>query len=368
MPRAKFARALGVSRQTLYAAIDGTAKYAIAAPRERPGRRYCGFMSSRTCLLDTASDWLDAALSGADGPVVLTSPYLTFDVCKRIEGAASTSSQSWLLLTTLDPSAVANGYLSVRGLALMLDAGIEVRHVARLHAKCFIVGTRAMLGSANLTSAGLGSTTSANRELGVELDAVHAQQASEVIAAWPSSLVRRSDLDELLARSESLTRDVRGQSEELDVESALRLAEGLLADARDPERSLWLKLEYGAPLLDGWRRESLFASPKKGKPGFRPGDLVFICANETRDCYAVVEATSDPEFQPQDYVERMDPDAVDRWPWVTRTRPRLVPSLLVEFKREELGASGQGLQNGHVRLDFDEFTAGVRALARLMSE
>lgn len=37
----------------------------------------------------------------------------------------------------------------------------------------------------------------------------------------------------------------------------------------------------------------------------------------------------------------------------------------MELKLKELGASGQALQNGHIRLKFDQFTAGVRALARL---
>lgn len=82
-----------------------------------------------------------------------------------------------------------------------------------------------------------------------------------------------------------------------------------------------------------------------------------------------MEATSVPEFQPQDYVELTatwdEEDAANRWPWVTRTTPRLVPSSLVELKAAELGVKTRGLQNGHVRLQFDQFTAGVRSLARL---
>ncbi|WP_170297351.1 hypothetical protein, partial [Georgenia thermotolerans] len=225
--------------------------------------------------------------------------------------------------------------------------------------------------SANLTGAGLGSSAGANRELGVELDPAQAEQARAVILAWPARVIGHRDLDELLEESRRLTRtSVRGQEHELDAASALKLAEELLADARDPQRSLWLKLEYGEPGLDGWRQESWIASPKKGKPGFRPGDLVIICAKATYDCYAVVEVISDPEFQPQDYAEwaaGYTPDALARWPWINRTAPRLVPSTLMELKLEELGIRGQGLQNGHVSLKFDQFTAGVRALARLAS-
>ncbi|MFI7583437.1 phospholipase D-like domain-containing protein [Kocuria sp. M1N1S27] len=325
-------------------------------------------MSSTGRLIDTAEEWFEVAIADPDGDVVLTSPYLAFDVCRRIAEAAQASGVSWTLVTMLDPSAVANGYLSVKGLRLMLDSGVEIRHVERLHAKCFIVGHRAMLGSANLTGAGLGSSPTANRELGVELDQEQAASARAVIASWLARTVDRGDLDQLLERSKELTGTERTQRDRLDAVSALQLAEQLLDDARDPARSLWLKLEYGEPSLEGWRGESRFASPKKGKPGFKPGDLVFICAQDTHDCYAVVEVGSDPLFQPASYIEEMretDPGVIDRWPWINYTKPRLVPVELMELKLSELGVKGQGLQNGHVRLEFDQFTAGVRALARL---
>lgn len=333
--------------------------------------RYSGRMTSKMRIISTASDWLDSALKECDSEVVLSSPYLAFNICKLVADAARGSSQTWTLLTTLDASAVANGYLSVQGLEIMLDAGIQVRHVDRLHAKCFIVGARAMLGSANLTGAGLGSSSSSNRELGVELSSEQAQEVRKLVFSWPARSVKSIDLEELLAQSKNLTRTTRGPAPALNAESALHLAEQLLADARDAQRGLWLKLEYGAPALDGWREESWFASPKKGKPGFRPGDLVFICAKNTSDCYAVVEVTSDAEFQPQDYVNwiiAQRPEDLERYPWINRTKPRLVPSTLMELKSTELGASGQGLRNGHVRLKFDQFTAGVRALARLATD
>lgn len=316
-------------------------------------------------LIDTAEKWFEAAISDPDGDVVLTSPYLAFDVCRRIAEAAQSSEMRWTLVTTLDPSAVANGYLSVKGLRRMMESGVDIQHVERLHAKCFIVGHRAMLGSANLTGAGLGSSPTANRELGVELGQEQAASARATIAAWPARTVDRGDLDQLLERSMELTGTERTQRDRLDAVSALRLAEQLLEDARDHDRSLWLKLKYGEPSLEGWRKESRFASPKKGRPGFRPGDLVFICSKRTRDCYAVVEVVSEPVLRPVDYIEETDPANVERWPWVNYTKPRLVPEKLMELKLHELGVHGRGLQNGHVRLEFDQFTAGVRALARL---
>jgi len=333
--------------------------------------RYRLSMVTHQLMIESAAHWLTDALSRVDGDVVLTSPYLSYDICRQVASAASGSSRSWRLITTLDPSAVANGYLSIQGLGILLDADVHVAHVDRLHAKCFVVGSRAMLGSANLTGAGLGSSASPNRELGVELGGEQAQRALDIIATWPSRDIEPTDIERLLDESRNLTRaTMRGQDAQLDTASALQLAEELLADARDTSRSLWLKLEYGSPGLDGWREESFFASPKKGKPGFRSGDLVFICAKDSRDCYAVVEVTSDPDFQPDDYAAltaRDRPEALERWPWISRTTPRLVPDSLMELKLDELGVKGQALQNGHVRLRFDQFTAGVRALARLAS-
>lgn len=323
-------------------------------------------------VIEKADDWLTETLASLDDAALLASPFLTYDACHRIAVTAEQSPHGFRLVTTLDASAVAGGYQSVQGLRRLLAAGVEVHHVSRLHAKCFVMGSRALLGSANLTGQGLGSSAKANRELGVELDEHQLSHALETIRSWPARLVTVADLDDLLEKSKGLTRMTGAEAvaDALDADIALKRAEQLLADARDPSRGLWLKLEYGDPALNGWRQESFFASPKKGRPSFRPGDLVVICAKQTRDCYAVVEVTTDPEFQPEDYLDwtaANDPGADERWPWVNRTKQRLVPSELAELKLEELGVSGQALQNGHVRLKFDQFTAAVRALARLVA-
>lgn len=324
-------------------------------------------------IITDASQWLTDSLEALDGDVVLSSPFLTTEVCSCIAESIKVAAYESILVTTLDASAVAGGYLSVQGLRKLIEAGVAVRHVERLHAKCFILGTCAMLGSANLTGAGLGSSARSNRELGVSLRDDEREQARSEIMSWPARIVTMSDLDELVEKAKKLTAASKDSGETLSADSALQLAERLLIDARDPNRELWLKLEYGEPALDGWRDNSYFASPKKGKPGFRPGDLVFICAKNTRDCYAVVEVTSEPDYQPEDYLFDIEQygwenDAAERWPWVNRTKPRLVPDELMELKRDELGVNGQALQNGHVRLKFDQFTAGVRALARLATE
>lgn len=324
-------------------------------------------------IVTNASEWLRESLAVLDGDMLLASPFLTAEVCTRIANVIAASSHTGVLITTLDASAVAGGYLSVQGLHTLLDAGVEVRHVERLHAKCFILGSQAMLGSANLTGAGVGSASHSNRELGVILDDSAREQARTKIISWPARLVTSSDLDELVAKAKKLTDSTKSAFDTLSADSALQLAEQLLIDARDPARGLWLKVEYGEPALDGWREASYFASPKKGRPSFKPGDLVFICAKDTRDCYAIVEVTSEPEDRPEDYLSDIEQygwgeGAADRWPWISRTTPRFVPDELMELKRDEIGVRGQALQNGHIRLKFDQFTAGVRALARLVTD
>ena len=327
-------------------------------------------MGKSTEILSRAQDWIDSALDSPDGPVILTSPFLSWDVCERIANAAGRSSESFTLFTALDASAVANGYLSVRGLQKLLDANVHLLHVERLHAKLFIAGSRAMLGSANLTGAGLGTSVNANRELGVVLDDSQTKEALRQVNDWPARAVTAQDLHDLLERSRRITAYSASEGRQLDSDSALSLAERLLDDARDEHRTLWLKLEYGDPALEEWREDSYFASPKKGRPSFKAGDLVFVCANDTKDCYAVVEVVSEAEFQPDDYLDDLagDDASAERWPWINRTKPRLVPDELMQLKLNELGVPGNPLQNGHVRLSFDQFTAGVRALARLATE
>ena len=316
-----------------------------------------------------AADWLYEAVERVEGDVLLASPYLSYDVCRRLAQVACESDYKWQLFTCLDPSAVANGFLRTDGLAELRQGGVIVHHIDRLHAKAFIIGERGFLGSANLTGAGLGSSAAPNVELGVELAAAQVVSVRAAMESWSSREITAADLDELHTRAQQLTRAATPSAGGMDSVSGLALVEQLLLDARDSERSLWLKSEYGTPALDQWRSAWFFGSPQKGegkgRPSIKPGDLVLICA-QTKDCYAVVEVTSEPQKLPRDYIEERGPDA-DRWPWVSRTKPRFVPDELLELKANELVRSTGGLQNGHIRLSFEKFTYAVRSLARLVA-
>ncbi|SCZ56681.1 hypothetical protein SAMN02799638_01929 [Arthrobacter sp. UNCCL28] len=313
-----------------------------------------------------AADWLFNAVQDANGDVLLASPFLSYDVCKRLAQWALQADASRTLFTCLDPSAVANGYLSVDGLLQLIQSGFSVLHVDRLHAKAFLLGSRGFLGSANLTGAGLGSSAASNVELGVELGPAQVQSVRQSMDAWASRPVTTADLHKLTQQARQLTVVDQPGTDGLDSDSGLALVEQLLVDARDRDRTLWLKSEYGEPALDQWRQNWFFGSPAKGRPSIKEGDLVLISA-QTRDCYAVVEVTSEPLYIPDDYREERG-DEADRWPWVSRTKPRFVPDGLLELKAHELVRSTGGLQNGHIRLKFDQFTYAVRSLARLVTD
>lgn len=315
-------------------------------------------------VIDGAGSWLCQAFLTDDGPVWLTSPYLSYGVCARLARAATQRSGPVVVVTTLNPIAAARGFLSVDGLGRLLQAGVEVRNVERLHAKCFIVGSRGMLGSANLTGAGLGTSAPANRELGVELTPADVKAARDAIQTWPWMDVTSAHLQQLKEKADqvppgALLGDIGGAGP-LSAE-----AEDILKDGSDTSRTLWLKLHYGDPTPARWSDIGWFASSKRGRPSITIGDLVVMCSKNSRDCYAVVEVTSEPVLQPGDYKKWADehnPDSLERWPWVSRTKPRLVPEDVLPLKLEELGIRGRGTQNGHVRLTAAQFEAAVRAL------
>lgn len=208
-----------------------------------------------------AAEWLYKAIENVDGEVLLASPYVSSDVCRRLAAASKESDFKWRLFTCLDPTAVANGYLSVEGLVELKQNGVHVSHVDRLHAKTFIVGSRGFLGSANLTGAGLGSSKAANFELGVELLDAQVDGARRAISTWPSQDVTANDFEKLLLQARQLTQTEAPASAGLDKDSARALVEQLLVDARDETRTLWLKSEYGEPALDQWRSEWVFRKP-----------------------------------------------------------------------------------------------------------
>lgn len=321
-------------------------------------------MQMNGALVEHAGYWLEDALRTDSGDVLLTSPYLSYLECARVARAVQDSPREAILYTVLDPFAAAQGYLSVEGLRTLADAGVDLRHVDRLHAKCFIVGERGLVGSGNLTGAGLGYAAQSNREIGVELAPDQVVGLRAIIEGWPAHVVSEADLDNLEERARSVAPIAGRLPDPGEPTESRRAAEQVVLDAQSGERELWIKVEYGEPKPEAWMDPYFFASSKSGRPSFTRGDLVLICAGDTNDCYAIVEVTGEAEWKTDIPLFRgqvRDAAAIERWPWVNRTRPRLVPLHDVDFKKADLGLRAP-VRRGHMRLRLDQFTAATRAL------
>lgn len=355
-------------RRNLAAQTSGTSTLlqAFADPTRSTRERFAT-VTAVTNLLTIAEPELMNALRAASGRVLLASPFISIRVAKYLASIASASTATWSLLTRMDAVAVAGGYLSTDGLRALMDAGVVVRHARRLHAKLYLAdATFGMIGSANLTGPGLGATTDPNLELSLLLrpeDVVGAQIRAD--EWWNTSApVSRQDIDDLDRQARELPRAIGVQlSPKLDEgeEDPSQLAD-LVSDAR--ERNLWVKAQYGQPNLDQWRSEFWFSSAAHRRPSFAPGDLVLIYAKDAHACYAIVEVIDEPRKDPRYIMERggRTQDEANRWPWVNRTAPRLVPSSERLVLPADLGFTGQGLQGGHKRIGLPEFVVAVRAL------
>ncbi|MBS0024486.1 phospholipase D-like domain-containing protein [Microbacterium paraoxydans] len=320
-----------------------------------------------TSLLTIAEPELMDALRAASDQVRLASPFISIRIAKQLASIARTSTATWSLITRLDAAAAAGGYLSTDGLRSLTDAGVVVRHARRLHAKAYLADeTFGMMGSANLTGPGLGASADPNFELSLRL------RPDDALAVWTqldewwnaSAAVSREDIDDLDRRARELPRAIAVEfspgPDEFN-EDISELAD-LVSDAR--ERSLWVKAQYGQPKYNQWRSEFWFSSAAHRRPSFAPGDLVLIYAKEAHACYAIVEVVDEPRNDPQYIVERggRPEEEANRWPWVNRTIPRLVPTRERLVRPVDLGFTGQGLQGGHKRIALPEFVAAVRAL------
>lgn len=319
-------------------------------------------------IVDEAGSELYEALDADPGQVTLASPYLSYAVAKELAARAADSEYSWYLLTRLDVHAAAGGYLSIAGLRFLLDAGVEMRHCPGLHAKAYVVGHRfAMIGSGNLTNAGLGFAQASNRELSVRLPRSQVRRVQRTLDEWwdEGTDVGDDELTALQEQVDSLPRPPRGSrdSRELSNEDLAAVVDQILGDARDTDAGLWIKAVDGTPDPDDWNPDGWFSSHSGNRPGFSPGDLVLLYSKEQSGCVGVLEVLDDPRHDPEFVTDKIGAASGQRWPWVNTARPRLMPLVDVVVSGEEMGVKRQGLQGGRIRIGQSEFAHVVRALA-----
>lgn len=310
-------------------------------------------------VITQAGDELFPRLERAAGDVTLCAPFLTFDVASRLAGIAERSRVGWYLLTHLDAHAAANGYLSVDGLRALLEAGVSIVTHPGLHAKAYVIGTDyALLGSANLTGAGLGER-SANAEMSIIVPQADIASVQDVLDGWweAGEGVDGGRLDRLETLARRIPRWNRTGSRQPSS------AEELLADAQLPGVTLWIKAHYGPARSAAWNRETWFStSGSAGTPSFRPGDLVVVYSQEDHCCYGIVEVLDEPIYNPDFVADHEGDENGERWPWVNTTAPRLVPIPQVGMPLRQLGINPQGLQSGRRKLAFNDFKAIVDLL------
>lgn len=313
-------------------------------------------------VVTAADQMLFEELRAASGDVLLSSPFLSFTVCDRIAALAAKAQGTWRVLTQRNAAAANSGHLNIPGLRRLLGAGVILEHVDGLHAKAYLVGDSfGLIGSANLTDAGLGSAAHPNVELGVSLTADEVAATRSVILGWHRTTLDASDLDQLEQEARRLAKPPRERR--ASTKANVSNIDRLIADARDG-RELWVKAEYGKRDPQHYQGASTFASPgPTRKPGFRPGDLALIYSQGIHACYAIVEVTDEPSYDP-DFLHSEGASVEDsaRWPWISRTIPRLVPESSARVLPEQIGVSARALQNGHVRISLAGFTAAIRVL------
>ena len=266
-------------------------------------------------------------------------------------------------MTELDAGSAAYGSLNLNGLRALMTAGVELRHVDRLHAKLFLTETEGFTGSANLTSAGLGASARANAELTVVLDEAQRFEARGVYARWWSSAkpVTEQDIDECeqdaakipvrIARPPRTSRRKNSQVDE---------ANHILRRAADA--NTWVKAVYrGAedfPWYSPW-----VSSSSKGKPSFESGDVLVVYATDAQCCFTVLQVVGDSTFDVQRQIEGgVSREDAERWPWVTDVKRVLEVPPARGVPLTHLGLTGQSLRNGHCRMPVGGLAAALTAM------
>lgn len=322
----------------------------------------------RIKIIEHAGRELYEALDADPGQVTLASPFLSLAVAQELAKRVADSDYYWYLLTRSDASAAARGFLSLDGLQLLLDAGVEITHCPNLHAKAFVVGRRfGMLGSANLTSAGLGLSSFSNHELSVRLEGTGVRRLQKMLDGWweSGSDLGQRELDELRSRAEALPRPplvprTAGGAKNDQLAAVVRK---IIDEARDSRAALWVKSVEKTPAADNWNPSSWFSSHSANRPGFVPGDLVLLYSKEAGGCVGVLEVLDEPRFDPGFVSDELGAAEGQRWPWVNTAVPRLMPLREVVVPGGEMGVSTLGLQQGRVHIEVTEFEGVVRALA-----
>jgi len=320
-------------------------------------------------LVAIAGETLLWQLRHACKRVWLASPYVSMTAAQRLVETTAAAAPERRLLTAVNEASVRAGVLSAKALVELRASGFELASVENLHAKLSLVDSWGMVGSGNLTAAGLGLKGEGNLELGVELDAAQCLGAAAIFRRWweRADPVPTAELKRLasLPVQRPPGGDVsRGPT--LPLNGAEEL-EAILAEdpATAASRRYWIKANYHRHDLEDWWNRGWISDHRRAS--YAPRDLIFLYLS-ARDggparCPAVVRAMTTIRHDPDFVLAAGDAEAVPQWPFVTETaRIAQVLPATEGIELMVMGKTAQSLESGYCGITREQFEAGARAL------
>lgn len=327
-------------------------------------------MGTRAELVTVASRSLLGQLRRAQARIWLASPFLSITAAERlIENAAGAGAADRRLLTAVDEGSVRAGSLSPKALLALQESGFELASIANLHAKLSLVDSAwGMVGSGNLTGAGLGLGGAGNVELGVELDPAQLHAAATIYASWweRAKPVRKDELERLATLPVDPS---SGRGKALGPKLPLSGAEELEAilaedEATAASRRYWIKANYHRHDLENWWTRDWISDSRRAS--YAIGDLIVLYLSAHEDgparCPAIVRATTTARHDPDWVIAKGDPEAALQWPFVTETACLAEVPVTEGIDLSVMDKTAQSLQNGYCEITRKQFEAGARAL------
>jgi hypothetical protein len=335
-------------------------------------------MPRRGGLVISVQDDLMEACRGARKSVRLVSPFvsrlLADTLAFQLAGGVSGTKR---LLTALDPRAVAVGALSIDGLRGLQAVGVEVRTIANLHAKVFLIDDRfAVVGSGNLTGKGLGGGVGDNLELGVVLTVKQHAEASKIFEGWwrVGQLVTERELRicEQRAAKIRVPRDAAVKAIGPEVQPEAGRAAERMRRRNKGHTGFWMKMHR---VTHPWRRGKgeLVFSPYSGtvhdpkrRPSFQLGDLLVIYAAGTHRCPSIVVVTGPTEFDRDRVIAEVgNQDGMDNWGWVTPVELFRQVAIEKAPRLDTIGVDTKSVrQQSHIVLSAEQYGAAYAGIIR----
>lgn len=330
-------------------------------------------------LLGSALEELDGALRESQRSIAIATPFMSLPVADQLvraadEGRATTRR----LITAINDASIVGGYLDPRAIEVFVGAGFDVRSLRNLHAKLVLVdGRRGVLGSGNLTAAGLGG---GNAELGIVLGRKQTVEAEKQhFASWWRAALP-VDMERLHA-VERRKRPRAPQRRQREGQGGIWQAPRRQEPSRLPKRrdggGYWLKIMYDLPgrhPASYWRdgawvsdRHTFAADGKPlGRPTYEVGDhlVVYLTKGERNACPAILKVSSEPVFDEKRVRDEGRSGDHERWAWLTEVEGVRAVDLAHAPTLSDIGvAAGSVRQHGHIRLTVEQYRRAYGALA-----